>query len=139
MKRVELYHKVRRAVLIDGMSRRAAARYFGINRKTVDKMLCFPEPEAHGRSGQTYSRKLSDFTDIIDQILADDRKVHSKQRHTAVRIFERLRDEHGFTGGITIVRDYVAGAKLRSREVFIPLSHRPGHAQVDFGDRKSVV
>ena len=55
MKRVELYQKVRRAVLIDGMSRRAAARYFGINRKTVDKMLCFPEPEAHGRSGQTYS------------------------------------------------------------------------------------
>jgi transposase len=36
---VELYQKVRRAVLIDGMSRRAAARYFGINRKTVDKML----------------------------------------------------------------------------------------------------
>jgi transposase len=46
MKRVELYQKVRRAVLIDGMSRRAAARYFGINRKTVDKMLCFPEPGA---------------------------------------------------------------------------------------------
>jgi transposase len=45
-----------------------------------------------------------------------------------------LRDEHGFTGGITIVRDYVAGAKLRSREVFIPLSHKPGHAQVDFGE-----
>ena len=106
---MELYQKVRRAVLIDGMSRRAAARYFGINRKTVDKMLCFPEPTAHGRSGQTYSRKLAEFTDIIDQILVDDRKVHSKQRHTAARIFERLRDEHGFTGGITIVRDYVAG------------------------------
>jgi transposase len=139
MKRVELYQKVRRAVLIDGMSRRAAARYFGINRKTVDKMLCFPEPGAHGRSGQTYSRKLSEFTDIIDQILVDDRKVHSKQRHTAARIFERLRDEHGFTGGITIVRDYVAGAKLRSREVFIPLSHKPGHAQVDFGEADGII
>ena len=139
MKRVELYQKVRRAVLIDGMSRRAAARYFGINRKTVDKMLCFPEPAAHGRSGQTYSRKLSGFTDIIDQILVDDRKVHIKQRHTAARIFERLRDEHGFTGGITIVRDYVAGAKLRSREVFIPLSHKPGHAQVDFGEADGII
>jgi len=73
---VELYQKVRRAVLIDGMSRRAAARYFGINRKTVDKMLCFPEPGAHGRSGQTYSRKLAEYTEIIDQILVDDRKVH---------------------------------------------------------------
>jgi hypothetical protein len=38
-----------------------------------------------------------------------------------------LRDEHGFTGGITIVRDYV-GNKLRSREVFGTLSHKPGHA-----------
>jgi transposase len=139
MKRVELYQKVRRAVLIDGMSRRAAARYFGINRKTVDKMLCFPEPGAHGRSGQTYSRKLAEYTEIIDQILVDDRKVHSKQRHTAARIFERLRDEHGFTGGITIVRDYVAGAKLRSREVFIPLSHKPGHAQVDFGEADGII
>ncbi|OHC46835.1 MAG: transposase [Rhodobacteraceae bacterium GWE1_64_9] len=139
MKRVELYQKVRRAVLIDGMSRRAAARYFGIDRKTIDKMLCFAEPAPHGRSGRTYGRKLSGFTDIIDKILGDDRTVHSKQRHTAARIFERLRDEHGFTGGITIVRDYVASARLRSREVFIPLSHKPGHAQVDFGEADGII
>ena len=139
MKRVELYQKVRHAVIVDGLSRRAAARYFGINRKTVDKMLVFPAPPEHGRIGVTYSRKLAGFTQIIDQILADDRSVHSKQRHTGLRIFERLRDEHGFTGGITIVRDYVAGAKLRSREVFIPLSHRPGHAQVDFGEADGIV
>jgi hypothetical protein len=36
MKRVELYQKVRRAVMVDKMSRRSAARYFGIDRKTVD-------------------------------------------------------------------------------------------------------
>ncbi len=113
------------------MKKRAAARYFGINRGTVDKMLEFPAPPEHGRKGRTYSRKLTGFTAIIDQILADDRKVHNKQRHTSKRIFERLRDEHGFTGGRTIVRDYVAGARVRSKEVFIPLSHRPGHAQVD--------
>jgi hypothetical protein len=133
VKRVELYQKVRHAIIIDGMSRRAAAAYFGINRKTVDKMLVFPEPPQHGRCGVLYSRELAGFTAIIDQILTDDRSVHSKQRHTGGRIFERLRDEHGFTGGITIAREYVAGAKLCSREVFIPLSHRPGHAQVDFG------
>ena len=139
MKRVELYQKVRHAVIIDGMSRRSAARYFGINRKTVDKMLVFPTPPEHGRIGVTYSRKLAGFTEIIDQILADDRSVHAKQRHTGLRLFERLRDEHGFTGGITIVRDYVAGAKLRSREVFIPLSHKPGHAQVDFGEADGII
>jgi transposase len=139
VKRVELYQKVRRAVMIDGMSRRSAARYFGIDRKTVDKMLGSPEPPPHGRCGRSFSRKLAGLTEIIDRILTEDRTVHAKQRHTAVRIFERLRDEHGFTGGITIVRDYVAGAKLRSREVFIPLSHKPGHAQVDFGEADGII
>ena len=88
MKRVELYQKVRHAVIIEGISRRAAARYFGINRKTVDKMLVFPAPPEHGRSGVTYSRKLAGFTAIIDQILTDDRTVHAKQRHTGGRICE---------------------------------------------------
>jgi hypothetical protein len=40
-----------------------------------------------------------------------------KQRHTAKRIFERLRDEHGFTGGITIVKDYVADWRQRSQRL----------------------
>ena len=50
----------------------------------------------------------------------------------AKRIFERLRDEHGYSGGITILRDYVRGRRLQQREVFVPLQHDPGHAQVDF-------
>ncbi|GAD50873.1 hypothetical protein NT2_12_01320 [Caenibius tardaugens NBRC 16725] len=128
MKRAELYQKVRRAVMIDGMSRCGAAAYFGINRKAVDKMLIFPEPPQHGRSGRTYSGKLAEFTGIIDRILTEDRTVHAKQRHTGVGIFERLRDEHGFTGGITIVREYVTSARRRRRDVFIPLSHKLGHA-----------
>jgi transposase len=57
-----------------------------------------------------------------------------KQRHTAQRIFERLREEHGFTGGITIVTDYIREKKRRTQEVFVPLAHPPGHAQVDFGE-----
>jgi transposase len=139
MKRVELYQKVRRAVLVEKMSRRGAARYFGIDRKTVDKMLVLSSPAPHGRIGRTFSRKLEGLTDFIDQILADDHSVHAKQQHTVIRIFERLRDEHGFTGGETIVREYVALQKRRTREVFVPLSHRPGHAQVDFGEADAIV
>jgi transposase len=75
----------------------------------------------------------------IDNILEGDRSVHKKQRHTAQRIFERLRDEEGFSGGYTIVREYVAGALLRSREMFVPLSHRPGHAQADFGQADAYI
>ena len=76
---------------------------------------------------------------IIDQILLDDKSVQKKQRHTAKRILERLRDEHGFTGGLTIVSTYVREKKRRSQEVFVPLSHAPGHAQVDFGEALGVI
>ena len=80
--------------------------------------------------------KLDGFTGIIDAILeADaDPEVPRKQRHTAHRIFERLRDEHGFTGGYTIVKDYVRARRQSTREAFVPLHHPPGHAQVDFGE-----
>lgn len=139
MKRVELYLKVRRSVIIDGMSRRGAARYYGINRETVDKMLVYSEPPQHGRRGKHFSRKLEGFTEIIDQILEADKQVHTKQRHTIMRIFHRLRDEHGYTGGETMVREYVNRVRLRQKEVFVPLSHRPGHVQVDFGHADAIM
>jgi transposase len=83
--------------------------------------------------------KLDPYVSIIDKILIDDKARPKKQQHTAKRIFERLRDEHGFTGGITIVKDYVAGWRQRSQEVFVPLAHPPGHAQVDFGEALAVI
>ena len=55
-----------------------------------------------------------------------------KQYHTAKRIWQRLREE-GFTGGYTIVKDAVREIKKHHKEVFLPLCHRPGEAQVDFG------
>ena len=62
-----------------------------------------------------------------------------KQRHTAKRIFERLKAEHGFTGGYTIFKDYVAEQRLRSKEVFVPPYYPPGHAQVDFGEAPAII
>ena len=76
---------------------------------------------------------------VIDAILEDDKQRPAKQRHTAKRIFERLKEEHGFTGGYTIVKDYVRSAELHSREMFIPLTHAPGEAQVDFGEALVVI
>ena len=67
---------------------------------------------------------------MIDRILRDDKSQPKKQQHTAKRIFERLRDEYGFTGSITIVKDYVAGWRQRTQEMFVPLVHPPGHALV---------
>src|SRR5271167_3681739 len=139
MKTVELYARVRHAVLIEGISERAAADRFGINARTVSKMLKFSVPPGYVRRKPPFRPKLDEFTGVIDGILAADRERPKKQRHTSKRIFERLRDEHGFTGKITIVKDYVAGWRQRTQEMFVPLVHPPGHAQADFGEAIGVI
>ena len=114
MKRVELYAKVRYAVRVEGLSERAAARRFGIDPRTASKMLPFSVPPGYRRTKPPVRPKLDGFIAIIERILAEDKGRPRKQQHTAKRIFERLRDEHGFTGGITIVKDYVAGWRQRA-------------------------
>ena len=120
MKQVDLYGRVRHAVLIDGMSSREAARVFGIDPRTVAKMLSYSVPPGYRRSQPVRRPKLDAFAGVIDQILEADKLVHKKQRHTSKRIFERLRDEHGFEGGITIVKDYIFAARQRQREINWP-------------------
>lgn len=131
---VELYAKVRRSVLIDGMSQREVALRYGLSRNTIAKMLKHSLPQGYQRKQPPVSPKLGPYTGIIDRILESDRQVLKKQRHTAQRIFERLRDEHDFPGGYTIVREYVARQQQRSQEVFLKLHHPPGHGQADFGE-----
>jgi transposase len=139
MKHVELYAKVRHAVRIEGLSKRAAARRFGIDPRTVDKMVEFSVPPGYRRSKPPVKPKLDPFIGVINNILADDKSRPKKQQHTSKRIFERLRDEHGFTGGITIVKDYVAGWRQRAQEMFVPLVHPAGHAQADFGEAVGII
>jgi transposase len=96
LKHVDLYGRVRHAVLIEGMSRRAAARVFGIDARTVAKMLAFSAPPGYRRIRPIRRPKLDPFIGIIDHILEADKTVPRKQKHTSKRVFERLRDEHGF-------------------------------------------
>src|SRR3954468_6718130 len=139
MKDVDDYLKVRHAVRIEGLSERAAARRFGIDPRTVNKMMKFSVPPGYKRKKPPAKPKLDPFIPVIEQILKDDKSQPKKQQHTSKRIFERLRDEHGFTGGITIVKDYVAGWRQRAQEMFVPLVHPPGHAQADFGEAIGVI
>lgn len=136
---VDVYRRVRLACHHEGLSKREAARRFGISRKTVDKMLEHSVPPGYRRSKPVRRPKLDPYTAIIDAILEEDKTRPRKQRHTAKRIFERLRDEYGFDGGITIIKDYVRKRRQHSQEVFVPLSHAPGHAQVDFGEAEAVI
>jgi transposase len=136
---VEIYGRVRRAVRVEGRSQRAVARDFGLSRETVRKMLQYAVPPGYQRQQPIKRPKLGPWLGVIDAILEDDKLRPAKQRHTAKRIFERLKEEHGFTGGYTIVKDYVRSAELLSREMFIPLTHAPGEAQADFGEALVVV
>ena len=139
MYRVEVYLRVRRAVMVEGMSIREAAREFGLHRDTVRKMLEYSVPPGYRRQTPPKRPKLEPLVGVIDRILEDDRGVARKQRHTAKRIFQRLREEYGFDGGYTIVKDYVREHRRQTKEMFVPLSHPPGHAQCDFGEALVVI
>ncbi len=72
---------------------------------------------------------------IKECLAADDAENIKKQRHTAKRIYDRLVDEKGFTGGESTIREIVAELKAKQPKVFIPLSYDPGEAiQVDWGE-----
>ena len=136
---MEVYARLRRAVQVDGMSIRQAAIEFGLSRKTIRKMLQFSLPPGYQRKKPAARPKLGPWLGIIDQILLDDDSQPKKQRHTAKRIWDRLKAEHAFSGGYTVVKDYVREARLRHKEVFVPLAHPPGEAQADFGEALVVI
>ena len=96
---VELYAAVRLAVVDEGLSHHEAGGRFGIDRRTVKKMLTYSAPPGYRRTKPVRRPKLD-----------------------------------GFTGGYTIVKDYVRARRQSTREPFVPLHHPPGHAQVDFGE-----
>ena len=98
---VETYAAVRRFVFVEGKSRREAARVFGLSRETVAKMCRYSVPHGYVRTKEPEKPTLGPLVPVIDAILDADKTAPPKQRHTAKRIFERLRIEHGFLGGYT--------------------------------------
>ncbi len=130
---MENWAEIRRRVLVDGQSKRSVCREFALHWETLQKILRHSEPPGYRRPAPRPKPKLDPFLPVIRQILEADKKAPRKRRHTARRVFERLRDEHGYQGGLSIVKEAVASWRLRSAEVFIPPAHPPGEAQVDFG------
>lgn len=130
---MDQWTEIRRRVLTGEMTMRAACREYGVHWHTLQKMLSSVEPPGYQRKVPKSRPKIDPFVPIVHEILASDKHAHKKQRHTAKRIFDRLKEEHGYTGGYTTVKDVVRAWKATSKEVFLPLSHPPGEAQVDFG------
>src|SRR5215213_1986829 len=104
MKAVDLYARVRRACHVEGMSQRRAARLFGIDPKTVAKMLRFSVLPGYRRSKPPVRPKLDPLLPVINRILEEDQRWPRKQRHTARRIFERLAVRPVRHGGILGLR-----------------------------------
>lgn len=131
---MEDYGRIRRAHR-DGMSIREIARKFHHSRYKVREVLQGGgEPQKYRRRETQSFPKLALVVDRIREILTADESEPPKQRHTAMRLFERLRDEHGYTGGYDTVRRFVKQHRGKHRETFIPLDHAHGQRmEADFG------
>src|SRR3712207_4164991 len=130
---MQLWAEIRRRVLVDGVSKRQILRETGMHWRTLEKILQHSQPPGYRSDTPRAKPKLGPYLERIAQFLHDDKQAPRKQRHTAKRIYQRLCDE-GYCGGYTVVKEAVRDLRLKSREVFVPLVHRPGEAQVDFGE-----
>ena len=130
---MEQWISIRRRVLVEGVSKRQILRETGMHWRTLEKVLRHGVPPGYRRSEPPPKPKIGPYLSKITEILDADRQMPRKQRHTAKRIWQRLMDEEGFDGGYTTVKDAVRELRDRRQEVFVPLEHRPGEAQMDFG------
>ncbi len=130
---MDMWTRIRRRVKVEGVSKRQVMREEGIHWRTLEKILGHSEPPGYRLCSPRGKPRIGPYIDRIREIITADGKVTKKQKHTAKRIYERIRDE-GYEGGYTQVKEAVREIKRRKREVFVPLAHRPGEAQVDFGE-----
>jgi transposase len=129
------YELIRRKFFLDRESARAIAKELGHSRKTVAKAIANPVPPGYRLSKPRVRPAIEPYRAVIDAWLEEDQSRPRKQRHTGQRIYERLRDEHGYRGSASSVRRYVASKKVGQGEVFVPLYFAPGEeAQVDWGE-----
>ena len=101
---MEIWIEVRRRVLAGEIGKREACREYGLHWDTLQKILAHAEPPGYRLKRPRVKPALGRFLPVIHQILEADRQAPKKQRHTARRIFDRLREEHGYTGCESIVR-----------------------------------
>ena len=133
---VDDYGRIRRAHR-DGMSIRKIARTFHHSRHKIRKILHGDEsePGSYSPRARQAAPKLGPFHDRILEILKQDQDAPPKQRHTTMRIFERIRDEDTYLGGYDAVRRFVKKHRESKQETFIPLDHAAGQRiEADFGE-----
>jgi transposase len=129
---VDQVHVIRHKVLVEGRSARQVAKELGVSRRTVRKYLTEAVPTR--KESQPRGRPVWDAVrERLEGLLAESAQwTGGKQRLTATRLHELLVAE-GHQVGVTLVKETVAEWKRQRREVFVPLTYRPGDlAEVDF-------
>ncbi|WP_081505209.1 hypothetical protein [Paenibacillus senegalensis] len=120
----------------EGCSVSEIARQVGVHWRTAKRYADQEDWNAALRKRKSNSPVMGPFMEIVDTWLEEDRLLPRKQRHTGVRIFQRLQAEHGFTGGQRTVLAYVKRRKsemdLERAKTYERLEHPAGEAQVDF-------
>ena len=135
---VDMYESIRQLYVHERKSQRAIAKQLGISRTTVKKycdgsQVPWDRIGTSGRKPYVITEQIMDF---IKSCLEEDtaENIH-KQKHTARRIYDRLVDEIGFTGGESTIRQVVSEIRQKPAKAFVPLSYDPGEAvQIDWGE-----
>ncbi len=130
---MEEWTEIRLRVLNDKASKREILREKGMHWKTWEKIFSYSELPGYRMESERPKPKIGPFLERISEILESDKEVPKKQRHTAKRIYEGIKEE-GYQGKYTQVKEAVSELKSKAREVFVPLTHGPGEAQVHFGE-----
>lgn len=135
--RVELFEQIRREREFGGATIRGIARKLGVHRRVVRQALVSALPPARKRP-ERERPQIGVVAGLIDDILEADQRAPRKQRHTAHRIWQRVRAEYPQQRvGESTVRRYVRQRKremgLAKRETFVPQVYEWGQeAQVDW-------
>lgn len=143
MLKVDQYEFIRTGYRVYGKSISELARQTGHSRNTVRRVINQEYTSYSPRTNQPLP-VLDQYTEIIDSWLKEDKEQPKKQRHTARRIYNRLRKESGYQGSETSVRRYVRHAKARlgvsEQKAFIPGLPDPGkEAEVDWGNFTAII
>lgn len=113
------------------------ARKTGNNWRTVKRYADGEVPLERLPSNKNGMMYQEGYGEIVDYWIEEDMKLKHKDRRTSKRIYEQLRDEHGFKGSYRTVCEYVQhrkpAIKTEKSTRYERLEHPPGEAQVDFG------
>ena len=110
---------------MEGVSRRQVLRETGMHWRTLEKILQHSEPPGYRQCKLRPKPKVGAYQERIEQILKEDEGMPRKQRHTAKRVWERLREE-GYSGGYSILKDYIRLVRPVRKPAFLMLEFAAG-------------